>query len=425
MRRDALTAPRVSHALGRGRLDIDPVARDTDILRQVALHLRDVRPHTRCLRDHGRVQVLHPPATFRQCVAHLAQQDAAVDTAVLRITVRKVSTDITEAGRTEHGVTDRVDQHVTVRMCLESALVIDTHPADDDELAVAEAVGVKTVTDTHQHRPVRLDNSRACYHPRHAKLGPMELFDSHCHIDVAEFDDDRQQVLAEARRGGVNGILVPGVQRATWPSLLTLCNSDPNLYPALGLHPVYLDAHRDEDLPALAEQIARTRPLAVGEIGLDWYLDGLDRQRQQHLLEAQLEIAEQTALPVVLHVRKAHDPMLNTLRRYRLHGGFCHAFNGSLQQAARYIELGFRLGFGGMLTFERSKHLRRLAGELSLDSLVLETDAPDMTVASHQYQRNSPAYLPEVLQTLTSLRSEDAGEIAAQTTANARTVLGL
>ncbi len=253
----------------------------------------------------------------------------------------------------------------------------------------------------------------------------MELFDSHCHIDVAEFDDDRQQVLAEARQAGVNEILVPGVQRSTWAALIALCDADPTLYPALGLHPVYLDAHSDQDLPALAGQIARKRPLAIGEIGLDWYVDGLDRERQQHLLEAQLEIAEQAELPVVLHVRKAHDPMLNTLRRYRLPGGFCHAFNGSLQQAARYIDLGFRLGFGGMLTFERSKHLRQLAGELALDSLVLETDAPDMTVASHQYQRNSPAYLPEVLRTLTSLRSEDAEEIAAQTTANARIVLGL
>ena len=126
-----------------------------------------------------------------------------------------------------------------------------------------------------------------------AKLGTMELFDSHCHIDVAEFDDDRQQVLAKARQAGVNEILVPGVLRATWPALLALCDDDPNLYPALGLHPVYLDAHRDEDVPALAEQIADTRPLAVGEIGLDWYVDGLDRQRQQLLLEAQLEIAEQ------------------------------------------------------------------------------------------------------------------------------------
>ena len=425
MRRDALAPAGVTHALGRGRLDVDPIGRDTDVLREMAHHLFDMRPHARCLGDHGRVQVLDPPAAFGERIAHPAQQDAAVDIAVLRIAVRKMATDIAEAGRTEHGVTDRVDQHVTVRVRLEPTLVVDSDPANDDEPTVTKTVGIKTVTDTHQHRPVRLDNSRACYHPRHAKLGPMELFDSHCHIDVAEFDDDRQQVLAEARRGGVNGILVPGVQRATWPSLLTLCNSDPNLYPALGLHPVYLDAHRDEDLPALAEQIARTRPLAVGEIGLDWYLDGLDRQRQQHLLEAQLEIAEQTALPVVLHVRKAHDPMLNTLRRYRLHGGFCHAFNGSLQQAARYVELGFRLGFGGMLTYERSKHLRRLAGELALDALVLETDAPDMAVASHQYQRNSPAYLPEVLRVLASLRNEEAGEIATQTPANAREVLGL
>ena len=253
----------------------------------------------------------------------------------------------------------------------------------------------------------------------------MELFDTHCHIDVEEFAVDRRQVLTDARAAGVRHLLVPAVRRATWQTLIELCSNDAQLHPALGMHPVYLQHHRIDDVQALADQISAKRPIAVGEIGLDWYVKGLDRDQQQRLLEAQLDIAEHFELPVALHVRKAHDAMLNTLKRYRLHGGFCHAFNGSLQQAARYREMGFCLGFGGMLTFERSNHLRRLATELPIDSIVLETDAPDMTVASHQYERNSPAYLPEVLETLARLRGESEPEIAQATTANALRVLGL
>lgn len=253
----------------------------------------------------------------------------------------------------------------------------------------------------------------------------MTLFDTHCHLDLDAFDEDRDQVLQAARAAGVRDILIPAVERRTWRSLLTLCATDARLYPALGLHPVYLGAHTMEDVARLDDAVAEHRPLAVGEIGLDYQLHHLGRELQQALLEAQLDIAKAHRLPVVLHVRKAHDAMLNTLKRFDLPGGFCHAFNGSLQQAARYIDLGFCLGFGGMLTFERSNHLRRLAVDLPLDAIVLETDAPDMTVASHQYERNSPGYLPEVLNTLSALRGITGAEIGDATTLNARRVLGL
>lgn len=251
----------------------------------------------------------------------------------------------------------------------------------------------------------------------------MQLFDTHCHIDVEEFDADRAQVLRDARAAGVRDLLVPAVQRSTWPALLALCALDRHLYPALGLHPVYLARHRDEDVAALDAAIEDQAPQAIGEIGLDWYVQGLDRARQQRLLEAQLAVAERHRLPVVLHVRKAHDAMLETLRRFRLDGGICHAFNGSLEQARRYSEMGFCLGFGGMLTFERSSRLRRIAATVPLSDIVLETDAPDLTVASHRFERNSPAYLPEVLDTLATLRDLPANEVAQATTANARRVL--
>ncbi len=253
----------------------------------------------------------------------------------------------------------------------------------------------------------------------------MQLFDTHCHIDVAEFDPDRTRVLRDARAAGVVDLLVPAVRRETWASLVRLCDSDPHLHLALGMHPVYLEHHLGSDVQALNDEVARAQPVAIGEIGLDWQHKGLNRQRQQTLLEAQLEIAQTFGLPVVLHVRKAHDAMLNTLRRYRLNGGFCHAFNGSMVQAEHYLDLGFRLGFGGMLTFERSRHLRQLATHLPIEALVLETDAPDMTVASHRYQRNSPAYLPEVLAAMARLRDMPAATVAARTTENARATLGL
>jgi TatD DNase family protein len=253
----------------------------------------------------------------------------------------------------------------------------------------------------------------------------MRLFDSHCHLDLDDFARDRDAVLEAARAVGVHDILVPAVQRDTWPQLEQLCATDSHLYPALGLHPVYLEQHDIADVDALDAAVSRERPVAIGEIGLDWQIRALDRTTQQRFLEAQLAVAEAHDLPVVLHVRKAHDAMLNTLRRFKLPGGFCHAFNGSLQQATRYLDLGFRLGFGGMLTFERSSHLRRLAAALPSEALVLETDAPDMTVASHRYERNSPEYLPDVLMALAQVRGEPPESLAQATTANARQVLRL
>lgn len=253
----------------------------------------------------------------------------------------------------------------------------------------------------------------------------MELIDTHCHLDVEAFAADRQAVLARARDNGVCGIVVPAVLACSWDALLDFCNTDAYLYPALGLHPVYLEQHRDAHLLHLETLLAQHRPVAVGEIGLDYYLDGLDRDRQQQLFEAQLEIARTAGLPAILHVRKAHDDVLATLQRIRIPGGICHAFNGSLQQAHRYIELGFRLGFGGMLTFERSSKLRALAKALPLEALVLETDAPDMAVVQHRGERNSPEYLPYILAALAEVRGEEAAGVAAQTTSNARAVLGL
>lgn len=257
----------------------------------------------------------------------------------------------------------------------------------------------------------------------------MELIDTHCHLDVPEFAADRAAVRQRCGSAGLVGIVIPAIHANGWPDLLALCADGsaigPALYPALGLHPVYLDRHRETDIAALERAVADSRPVAIGEIGLDHFVRELDPARQQTLLDAQLEIARSAALPVLLHVRKAHDAVLATLRRLPPVGGIAHAFNGSPQQARQYLDLGFKLGFGGMLTFERSAKLRRLAAQIPLDSIVLETDAPDLTVAAHRGERNSPEYLPDVLAALARVRDADPGELAARTTANARAALNL
>ncbi len=252
----------------------------------------------------------------------------------------------------------------------------------------------------------------------------MELFDTHCHLDVSPFDPDRDAVLARARAAGVTRMVVPAVDAAGWPGLLALCGREPGLYPALGLHPIYIDSHQAEDIDALRRLVETEGPIAIGEIGLDFYIKELDRERQQWLFEQQLQIAAEFGLPVLLHVRKAHDQVLATLKRMKFpHGGIAHAFSGSRQQAEHYIGLGFKLGFGGMLTYERSSKLRALASELPLESLVLETDAPDMSPATHHGERNSPEYLPQVLFAMAELRGEEPVALAKQLMLNSHQVL--
>jgi TatD DNase family protein len=254
---------------------------------------------------------------------------------------------------------------------------------------------------------------------------PPLLIDTHCHLDVAAFDADRAAVLARARATGVTDLVIPAISAAGWDGLRGLCAAEPGLHPALGLHPVYLADHGAGDLAALERAVAATPPVAIGEIGLDRFVADADPERQAALFEAQLAIARAADLPVLLHVRKAHDEVLAILRRARVRGGIAHAFNGSLQQAEQYQALGFALGFGGMVTFARSSRLHRLARALPATAIVLETDAPDLTVVAHQGERNSPEYLPDVLAALAELRDEDPAALAVQTTANARAVLGL
>ncbi len=251
------------------------------------------------------------------------------------------------------------------------------------------------------------------------------LIDTHCHLDAAEFDADRDRVFERARAGGVEAIVVPAVERANFAAVRRTCQRYPGCLPALGLHPMYLDRHRPEYLEALGAEIARQRPVAVGEIGLDYFVPGLDPAQQEYYFVEQLKIAREADLPVLLHIRRAHDQVLKQLRRFRVKGGIAHAFNGSHHQAEVFMDLGFKLGFGGAMTYPRALKLRRLAAALPLGAIVLETDAPDIPPAFARGGRNSPEYLPQIAAVLADLRAMAPDAIAAATSANARQVLGL
>lgn len=254
----------------------------------------------------------------------------------------------------------------------------------------------------------------------------MDIIDSHCHLDFPAFDADREVLLDACAAVGLTAIVVPGVSYAGWPGLTRICAGRPWLYPALGLHPWFLDQHRDEHLSALAAWADRVRPVAIGEIGLDFYDAGADRERQLELFRAQLALAREASLPVILHVRKAHDQVLQQLRRVRMPaGGVAHAFAGSLQQARQYLELGFMLGFGGAVTHERAVRLREVLRALPAEALLLETDAPDMAPAGHRGERNTPLNLPEILRVIAQVRGEDPASLAASTSVNARRLFRL
>lgn len=245
------------------------------------------------------------------------------------------------------------------------------------------------------------------------------LIDSHCHLDAAEFDADRDDIAARAAAAGVAAIVVPAVAMANFADVGRTCDRYPGCVPAWGIHPLYVDRARDEDLIALRAQLREKPAVAVGEIGLDHFVPGLDRERQERFFGEQLKIARDFDLPVLLHIRRAQDTVLKHLRRAGVRGGIAHAFNGSRQQADEFIKLGFKLGFGGAMTYSRATRLRELAATLPLDAIVLETDAPDMAPAFAETRRNSPEHLPRIALELAQLRGIPLSAVAEATTANA------
>lgn len=251
----------------------------------------------------------------------------------------------------------------------------------------------------------------------------MELIDSHTHLDFPDFDADRSALLAESRALGVRRMVVLGVHTGNWQRVWDLVQSDADLYAAFGLHPVFLDQHQPADLQTLGDCLTRLhghRQLcAVGEIGLDYFIETLDRERQQTLFEAQLQLAADFELPALIHVRRSHAAVIATLKRFKLkRAGIVHAFAGSREEAREYIKLGFKLGLGGAPTWPQALRMHRVLPQLPLESVVLETDSPDMAPAMYPGQRNSPAHLPAICVALAELMHIAPEQLAAASTAN-------
>ncbi len=251
------------------------------------------------------------------------------------------------------------------------------------------------------------------------------LIDTHCHFDAAEFGLDRDAEYARAVAGGVTLQIIPAITRDNFADVAAACKRYPGCLPAWGLHPMLIAAHRPEHLGDLRTQIEAHRPVAIGEIGLDLFVRGLDFATQEYFYVEQLKLAREYDLPVLLHCRKSADQLLKQLRRIRIRGGIAHAFNGSPQQAEVFIKLGFKLGFGGAFTWPRANNLRRLAVNLPLEAIVLETDSPDIPPIWIGRGRNAPAELPRIAQTLAELRGISVEQVSETTTRNARAVLAL
>lgn len=250
------------------------------------------------------------------------------------------------------------------------------------------------------------------------------LVDTHIHLDAAEFGRDREAVLAAARSAGVGRFVVPGVEVANFDAVAALAAAHPDVRHAFGIHPLYVRRARPHDLEILEERLTGGDAIAVGEIGLDFHVDDVDPQGQERFYVAQLKLAKRYGLPVILHVRRAVDAILKQLRRIEVPGGIAHAFNGSRQQADTFIALGFKLGFGGTMTFDGSRRIRELASTLPLDALVLETDAPDIPPAWAARRRNEPANLARYAAVLADLRGIPTREVIAATGENAHAVFG-
>jgi len=253
----------------------------------------------------------------------------------------------------------------------------------------------------------------------------MRLIDSHSHFDALEFDADRAEAHARATAAGVAAQIVPAVGAAGWPKLKAVCAQFPGLHPAYGLHPMYLAAHRREHLDELRDWIERERPVAVGECGLDFFAEGLDADAQQLYFDAQLQLAREFDLPVIVHARRAVDAVIASIRKVGGLRGVVHSFSGSAEQAAQLHRLGFLLGIGGPVTFERANRLRGIVAAMPLEQLLLETDSPDQPGAAHRGERNEPAYLVEVLDVVAQLRNMPRNELVAATTANAQQLFNL
>ena len=258
----------------------------------------------------------------------------------------------------------------------------------------------------------------------------LQLFDTHCHLDFAHFDPDRPELIGACTAAGINGIVVPGTEPNQWPGCRRLADDFPSLYFAVGIHPWWVaKTGLQHDISDAFDRVLLTSPhralVAIGECGLDGSI-AIPLDVQQRVLELQLAFAKEHCLPVILHSHRAHNEMIRLLKRYKLErGGVVHGFSGSVDLARTYWQMGFYLGVGGVITYERAKKTRETVAAMPLSSVLLESDAPDMPLSGCQGQRNTPLAIIEVAKVLARLRGQTVDEVAAQTTQNAKTLFAL
>lgn len=253
----------------------------------------------------------------------------------------------------------------------------------------------------------------------------MRLVDTHCHLDDIVFDNDRDEIIKNCAQLGINKIVLPATKTKKWDKTIQISQNYKETFLTLGLHPIFIKEHTKKDLDSLSKYIVSHNPVAVGEIGLDFFIKETDKNKQTDFFRQQLDIAQQHKLPVILHVRKAHDEILKILKGLNIPGGSCHAFNGTLDQAKKYIDMGFKLGFGGTMTYPNARKIHQLAKHIAIENIILETDAPDMTGYAHKGERNSPEYIVDALNALAKIKAMEIETIADQTTKNAEALFNI
>jgi TatD DNase family protein len=251
------------------------------------------------------------------------------------------------------------------------------------------------------------------------------LIDTHCHLDFASFDNDRDQVLQRALDNSINDIIIPGTEKKYWERINQLCSRYKQLHPCYGLHPYWVNNHDKKDLKSLDTYIENNSAVALGECGLDFRDDQADKKTQLYFFESQLDIANNHQLPVVIHSVRATESIIQSVKKFTNLNGMIHSYSGSAEQAKQLIDLGFYISVGGSVTYENAKTIKLVVRTIPLTSLLLETDAPDQADKKNKGERNEPAYLINTLDTISTIRDASPSSIAEQTTKNAKALFNI
>ena len=254
---------------------------------------------------------------------------------------------------------------------------------------------------------------------------PAALIDSHCHLDFEAFDNDRSEVLQRAKDNNVSDIVIPGTERIYWDRINNLCKSHQQLHACYGLHPYWINKHSKHDIEILKEYIGSNRPVALGECGLDFRAQQADKKTQLYFFEAQLNIAINCRLPVIIHSVRATETVIETVKKFKDLTGMIHSYSGSSEQARQLIDLNFYISVGGSVTYDNANKIKKVAKETPLTSLLIETDAPDQPDKKHSGKRNEPAYIIDTVKAISEIREESVERVTEQTTINAKNIFGI